>query len=307
MTEIGWEMECFSQITAEETLELVKRFQETGDIVFRNTLMEGNLRLVLFFVTWFLRGANLEPDDLVQEGSLGFMDATTYERYSPEKGAFSTWVGYRIRKHVSWAIAKERARGMCKTYFVADERSIFVIERRLQKKLGRKPTVEEISEQLKKPVEHVLRVLDLRRTLNSFLPTAHLDWQQSKSELAPLDRLIVQEELEECWRRVMNFLPWMLSSPLITPINKETFLMRYGFHDGSLALMEMREVGERMSGESRACIFERLKAVWKKVAFCERNEDDEWMREQIATLEELETILGDNSRRLRYCEELKRV
>lgn len=134
-----------------------------------------------------------------------------------------------------------------------------------------------------------------------------LAWQAAKPTLSPLDRLVAKEELEDYWRRVMDFLRWLMPNSLISPVNKKTFLLRYGLHDGSLIRTGMKEIGELMNGESRACIFERLKAVWEKAAFSERKENSEWMDEHLKAIESIESLLGDDSMRIKNYEEFKNL
>jgi len=128
-----------------------------GDESARQKLVEGNLRLVLSVIQRFdKRGES--PDDLFQVGCIGLMKAIA--NFDPTKNVrFSTY-GVPM-------IAGEVRRYLRDNSPIRVSRSIRdVAYRVLQAKeamllrLGREPTLEEISKELELPVEEVSQALD---------------------------------------------------------------------------------------------------------------------------------------------------
>jgi DNA-directed RNA polymerase sigma subunit (sigma70/sigma32) len=71
-----------SLLTREEEIELARRVRG-GDALARRTLTEKNLRLVISVAKRY-RGMGLPFEDLIQEGSIGLIEAI--ERFEPERG-----------------------------------------------------------------------------------------------------------------------------------------------------------------------------------------------------------------------------
>ena len=140
----------------EETMELLRKVKE-GDQQARQTLIEGNLRLVLSVIQRFDKRGEC-PDDLFQVGCIGLMKAIA--NFDPTKNVrFSTY-GVPM-------IAGEVRRYLRDNSPIRVSRSIRdVAYRVLQAKeamllrLGREPTLEEISKELELPAEEVSQALD---------------------------------------------------------------------------------------------------------------------------------------------------
>jgi len=130
---------------------------KNGDEKARQQLIEGNLRLVLSVIQRFDKRGEC-PDDLFQVGCIGLMKAIA--NFDPTKNVrFSTY-GVPM-------IAGEVRRYLRDNSPIRVSRSIRdVAYRVLQAKeamllrLGREPTLEEISKELELPVEEVSQALD---------------------------------------------------------------------------------------------------------------------------------------------------
>ena len=128
-----------------------------GDEQARQKLIEGNLRLVLSVIQRFDKRGEC-PDDLFQVGCIGLMKAIA--NFDPTKNVrFSTY-GVPM-------IAGEVRRYLRDNSPIRVSRSIRdVAYRVLQAKeamllrLGREPTLEEISKELELPIEEVSQALD---------------------------------------------------------------------------------------------------------------------------------------------------
>ena len=128
-----------------------------GDEAARQALVEGNLRLVLSVIQRFdKRGES--PDDLFQVGCIGLMKAIA--NFDPTKQVrFSTY-GVPM-------IAGEVRRYLRDNSVIRVSRSIRDIAYRvlqckeaMTSRMGREPTLEEISKELQLPVDDVAEALD---------------------------------------------------------------------------------------------------------------------------------------------------
>ena len=150
-------------LTRAEEVQLAKRV-EAGDPVARRRLTESNLRLVVAIARNY-RANGLELLDLVQEGTLGLMKAV--ERYDWRRGTkFSTYAAWWIRHGIVQAI------GAAAPIRVPDSvrgrlSDIRAAERELTARLGRPPTVGELSEHLDLTREQVVEARAALQPLTS--------------------------------------------------------------------------------------------------------------------------------------------
>ncbi len=143
-------------LTQKEMDALLLRAKD-GDEDARQTLIEGNLRLVLSVIQRFeKRGEN--PDDLFQVGCIGLIKAIM--NFDPTKQVrFSTY-GVPM-------IAGEVRRYLRDNSVIRVSRSIRDVAYRVLQckeamlaRLGREPTLEEVSKELELPTEDVAEALD---------------------------------------------------------------------------------------------------------------------------------------------------
>lgn len=127
-----------------EKIELLKRIRE-GDKTARDTLINGNLRLVLSVIQRFTnRGENL--DDLFQVGCIGLIKAIDNFDIS-QNVRFSTYavpmiIG-EIKRYLRDNNSLRVSRSMRDTAYHAMQ-----VKEQLQNKLNRDPTVSEIAKEL---------------------------------------------------------------------------------------------------------------------------------------------------------------
>ena len=135
---------------------LLRRARE-GDEAAREKLIEGNLRLVLSVIQRFDKRGEC-PDDLFQVGCIGLIKAIS--NFDPDKQVrFSTY-GVPM-------IAGEVRRYLRDNSAIRVSRSIRDVAYRVLQckeaqtlRLGREPTLEEISKELDIPLEEVSQALD---------------------------------------------------------------------------------------------------------------------------------------------------
>ncbi len=139
-----------------EKIALLERMKQ-GDKTARSQLINGNLRLVLSVVQRFTnRGENL--DDLFQVGCIGLIKAI--DHFDTSQGVkFSTYavpmVIGEIRRHLRDFSPVRVSRSLKDTAYKAMQ-----AKEKLTAKLGREPTIMEISQEVELPKESVVLALE---------------------------------------------------------------------------------------------------------------------------------------------------
>ncbi len=265
-------------LTREEEVALFKKI-EAGDAAAKKTVIESNLRLVVFIAKKYLRWATgMEFLDLIQEGNLGLMRAI--EDFDYRLGnKFSTYATWWIRQQIARAIADKnrvirlpvhrfellleisRARRRlgnpdATTQQIAVEISRMKAERRLRKRLGREPTEWEVSQEASRreetdpeAVEQLL--LDTRLPFLTNAPINPEDEAGGYLDLfapdVPLFADVIAAYLTLLWLR--EEVRKLLSSTLEAR-ERQIIRLRYGL--SGYDEHTLQEVGEILGGISRA-------------------------------------------------------
>ena len=128
-----------------------------GDKDARQQLIEGNLRLVLSVIQRFdKRGES--PDDLFQVGCIGLIKAIS--NFDPTKNVrFSTYgvpmIAGEVRRYLRDNSAIRVSRSIRDVAY-----RVLQTKESMMLRLGREPTMEEISKELELPMEQVSQALD---------------------------------------------------------------------------------------------------------------------------------------------------
>jgi RNA polymerase primary sigma factor len=144
-------------LTAAEEVALAKRI-ERGDAAAKERMINSNLRLVIFIAKRY-QSQNLPLGDLIQEGVIGLNRAV--EKFDWRRGfKFSTYATWWIRQACQRALSGQSATIRVPTHVHERRVKISGARRRLETKLGREATREELAEATGLSLQHVEEALD---------------------------------------------------------------------------------------------------------------------------------------------------
>jgi len=223
----------------EEMRELFARMQ-AGDKQARQTILNGNLRLVLSVVKRFNnRSENL--DDLFQVGCIGLIKATDN---------FDLKQGVRFSTYAVPMIIGEMRRYLRDNNPIRVSRSLrdlayktLQTKEMMTRNLRREPKLEEIAEQLKLPVEDIVVALDaISAPISLFEPVYH----DSGDQAAVMDQISDDKSSDELWTEHLNIKQ---QTARLSPREQKIIDMRFFFGKTQMEVAE--EIGISQAQVSR--------------------------------------------------------
>lgn len=107
-TKVYIDCELPKEISDEETIRYFKEYNN-GDLQARKTLIEHNIRLVMFYVFDYYSNSGYELEDLIQVGTIGLMNAI--DTYKIDKNIkFSTYACKCISNEINMYFRKNKKR-----------------------------------------------------------------------------------------------------------------------------------------------------------------------------------------------------
>jgi len=210
-------------------------------LLAREHLIKANTRLVVSVAKRYThRGVPFL--DLIQEGNLGLMKAV--EKFDHSRGfRFSTYATWWIRQTITRAIADQGRTIRVPVHMVDRIRVMYKHIHALEQKMGREPTIEELSEALNLPQEKVdwmIRVswlpLSLESPINDEEEESELgNFVEDKDTPTPSQR-VYSKLLSEKVNDILDSLPYREARIL---------RLRFGLDDGRYYTLE--EVGRKFS------------------------------------------------------------
>ncbi len=229
---------------------MARRIQQ-GDTEAEHDLVRHNLRYVVSVANRY-KGSGLPLLDLINEGNIGLIQAA--RRFDPERGVkFITYAVWWIRQAIMHALADQSSTVRLPVkqagilYKIAENFS------KLQKKLSREPTNDELAEALGLPIEELEALLRVYRThlsldapVGEYEDTSYLDLLE-ETGMPSVEEQVLHRALASEVNSLLESLP---------PRERKVLRMRFGI-DGKPQTLE--EVGKQMN-LSR----ERIRQIEKK-------------------------------------------
>lgn len=224
----------------EEQMKAMMEKIKQGDMKTREEFIKGNLRLVLSIIQRFKnRGEN--PDDLFQVGCIGLIKAIS--NFDPDKQVrFSTY-GVPM-------IAGEVRRYLRDNSVIRVSRSIRDVAYRvlqckeaLTTRLGREPTLEEISRELDIPLEEVSRALDAVCAPASLYDPVYSD---GGDPLTVMDQVRDTKNTEDGWMEHIT-----LQNAFRALNDREKQILSLRFYDGKTQMEVASALGISQAQVSR--------------------------------------------------------
>jgi RNA polymerase primary sigma factor len=225
-------------LSAEEEVALARQVRG-GSAEAERRLVEANLRLVVSIARRY-RCRGLSFEDLVQEGIIGLMAAIA--RYDPEKGfRFSTYATHWIRQAIGRAIDNQGRLIRLPSHVSDALRKLERARLLLTRRLGRQPTVAELSQELGFPAGKIQALLQASQDPLSLDALLGESEETSLGELV-LDAAAPDPELHALHSRHREALERMMD--VLRPRERRVIEKRYGFADGRV--YSLQEVGEQL-------------------------------------------------------------
>ena len=226
-------------LKADEMTELLRR-SHAGDAQARETLIQGNLRLVLSVIQRFAsRGEN--ADDLFQVGCVGLIKAI--DNFDVTQNVrFSTYgvpmiIG-EIRRYLRDNSAIRVSRSMRDTAY-----RVLQAREKLQRENQREPTVEQIAKELDLPREEVVFAMDAVVDPVSLFDPVYSDGSDT---VCVMDQVRDTRNTDESW---LDRLALREAVSKLTP--REQHILALRFYEGKTQMEVSSEIGISQAQVSR--------------------------------------------------------
>ena len=227
-------------VLSQVEMDALLRRAAQGDKDARQKLIEGNLRLVLSVIQRFdKRGEN--PDDLFQVGCIGLMKAIN--NFDPTKQVrFSTYgvpmIAGEVRRYLRDNSAIRVSRSIRDVAY-----RVLQCKEGMVARLGREPSLEEISKEMSLPREEVAEALDAVCAPISLYDPVYAD---GSDPLTVMDQVGDTRNTEEGW---MESIALRTAFKTLAPREKQILSLR--FYDGKTQMEVAKMVGISQAQVSR--------------------------------------------------------
>lgn len=237
----------------EHTLALIGRAHQ-GDKEARDTLFEENTGLIYSVARRFL-GRGVEMEDLFQIGSIGLLKAV--DKFDPAfEVKFST---YAIPMILGELKRFFRDDGMIKVSrsIKENQHRVYLAREKIEKELGREPSLKEIAEMLEIPPEEVAMTMDSAAEVESLYRTVY---QSEGTDISLIDKIPEKENAEE---HLLNriFLEEILGK--LESSDRKLLYMRYFQDQTQTQIAEQLGVSQVQVSRMEKRILKKLRSLYR--------------------------------------------
>jgi RNA polymerase nonessential primary-like sigma factor len=206
-----------------------------GDFTARQRMIERNLRLVVSIAKNYV-GRGLPMIDLIEEGNLGLMHATS--KFEPERGfRFSTYASWWIRQGIERAIMHQARLIRLPVHVVRQLNQVLKARRLIEAQHGaeRKVTADDIALLLQRPAQAVADLLELAEQPASLDVPGDAYGGESL-----LERVADEQAIDPLGQRLTLESHQLLEHGLagLNERERDVLIGRYGLHDGEPLTLE---------------------------------------------------------------------
>ncbi|MCL2484848.1 MAG: RNA polymerase sigma factor RpoD/SigA [Endomicrobia bacterium] len=259
-------------LSRQEMSDLWKKSKKNKKIF--DKLVEQNYRLVVPIAKRFIK-KGIDFMDLIEEGNMGLIKAV--EKYDPKKNtAFSTYAVYWIEQYIRKAIENQTKTIRIPSH-VWDSLNLWMKTwTTLRDRLGREPSVAEVSKKLKLNKKQTENILKSAAVFNG---TSSLETPIDEEEEIFIKDIIIDEKVKspESVTEIIRTNADIGTALNYLPVREmEVVRMRFGI--GGLKPMSLEEIGKvlRVSRERVRQLelkaFKRLKGIFVRYGFVDKDE-----------------------------------
>jgi len=191
----------FPLLTADQEKDLGRLVQDDNDPGALQRLVECNLRFVVAFAKKY-RGWGLSFQDLINEGNIGLIEAA--KRFNPERGVrFITYAVWWIRQAIIHALSEQGGPFRIPQKQANLLHNIHKTVSAMTPLLERKPTAEEVAEEMDVPKEQIEALLQAQ---TEDIPLEAMSGDDSdfslldkieQSSMPPLDQALQEDSFRQ--------------------------------------------------------------------------------------------------------------